>query len=366
MRVLYIITRAETGGAQTHVLDLLVGLKNNCDCFLAIGEEGFLTKEARALGVPVHFVPGLIRGISPGNDLCAFFRIVRLIRLAKPDLVHLHSTKAGFLGRLASRFSFVPSVFTAHGWAFEDAVPRLQKIVALPVEWIAARCCDAIIAVSQSGYALSRRYRVASALKLRVIYYGISDTPCRANPDTGRPINIVMVARFAPQKDHLLMLNAFSRLSSNCRLIFVGDGPARARVQSEADSLFLTDRVEFLGNRSDVAEILAGAHVFALATNWEGLPISILEAMRASLPIVATDAGGVAEEVVDGETGFLVPRGDVAAVRDRLSKLLADPQLRSRMGAAGRRRFEQLFSLDRMLEKTVKVYREVVGARKVG
>ncbi len=132
-------------------------------------------------------------------------------------------------------------------------------------------------------------------------------------------------------------------------------------MQSESASLSLNDRVEFLGNRSDVAEILGGAHVFALATNWEGLPISILEAMRAGLPVVASDVGGVREEVVEGQTGFLVPRGDVGATHDRLGLLLADPTLRERMGAAGRRRYEDLFSLDRMLKKTLEVYRDALG-----
>jgi glycosyltransferase involved in cell wall biosynthesis len=123
----------------------------------------------------------------------------------------------------------------------------------------------------------------------------------------------------------------------------------------------MTDRVEFLGNRSDVAEILSGAHIFALATHWEGLPISILEAMRAGLPVVASDVGGVREEVVEGETGFLVPRGDVRAASDRLGLLLADPTLRERMGSAGRRRYEDIFSLGRMLKKTLEVYRDALG-----
>src|SRR5580704_7684488 len=122
LKVLYVITRAEIGGAQTHVRDLLAGFRNTNDSLIAIGEEGFLTEEANTLGVPVHILSGLIRSVSPLNDIRAFWQIVGLIRSSKPDLVHTHSTKAGFLGRLACRFTGTPSVFTAHGWAFEDGV----------------------------------------------------------------------------------------------------------------------------------------------------------------------------------------------------------------------------------------------------
>ena len=120
-------------------------------------------------------------------------------------------------------------------------------------------------------------------------------------------------------------------------------------------------RVDFLGDRSDVPTLLANSQVFALGSNWEGLPISILEAMRAGLPVVASDVGGVREEVVEGQTGFLFPPGDVGAARDRIGSLLADPTLRNRMGAAGRRRYEELFSLEHMLEKTLAVYRMILG-----
>src|SRR6185503_9833846 len=116
------------------------------------------------------------------------------------------------------------------------------------------------------------------------------------------------------------------------------------RVQSESASLSMTDRVEFLGNRGDVAEILSGADIFALATNWEGLPISILEAMRAGLPVVASDVGGVGEQVVDGETGFVVAKGNAALMGERLTRLLTQPELRAQMGCAGRCRFERIFS----------------------
>jgi glycosyltransferase involved in cell wall biosynthesis len=128
-----------------------------------------------------------------------------------------------------------------------------------------------------------------------------------------------------------------------------------------AQALGLAERVRFLGARQDVAEVLAEAQVFALATHWEGLPLSVLEAMRSGLPVVATDVGGVKEAVVEGETGFLVGRGDEAGFRERLARLLQDPRLRASLGEAGRKRYEEAFTLERMLRETWRLYEEILG-----
>src|SRR5262249_40183311 len=154
----------------------------------------------------------------------------------------------------------------------------------------------------------------------------------RARPGEGSPPRIAMVARFSRQKDQALVLRAVARLPLDFRLVFVGDGPTPASVEAEARSLALEGKVDFLGDRGDVRELLANSHVFVLGTNWEGLPISILEAMRAGLPVVASDVGGVGEQVADGETGFVVAKGDAALMRERLNRLLTQPELRMQMG----------------------------------
>ena len=358
-KILFAITRGDTGGAQNHVRDLLEGLGDSFDLTLAVGEEGPLTQCAHKLGVRVYLIPALIRSVSPHHDLRALLDLRALIRSTDPDLVHTHSTKAGLLGRIAATLSRVPSIFTAHGWAFEEGVPPLQKLVAIPSEWLAARCCNRIITVCEAGYSLARKYRIASAGKMEVIYNGIPDAKPRARPAEGSPPVIVMVARFSRQKDQSVVLRAVAKLQLDFRLVFVGDGPTRASVESEARSSGLKSRVDFLGDRADVPTLLANSQVFALGTNWEGLPISILEAMRAGLPVVASDVGGVREQVVDGETGFVVTKGDAALMGERLSRLVTQPQLRAQMGSAGRRRFERMFSVAGMLEKTLQIYSRV-------
>jgi glycosyltransferase involved in cell wall biosynthesis len=144
-------------------------------------------------------------------------------------------------------------------------------------------------------------------------------------------------------------------------LDLVGDGPLMGEMESLANALGIGGRVRFLGHRSDVEQILSQAQVNLLVSNWEGFPISILEAMRAGLPVIASDVAGIGESVRDGETGFLVPRGGVELLRERLSRLLTDPDLRVRLGANGRAYYEQQFTLARSVTKTLAVYEDVVA-----
>lgn len=360
-RLLYLITRAETGGAQIHVLELLKGLQKCFDLHLGVGGEGFLTSEARKLGVSVHLLPSLIQPLHPKKDLAAVHQVIALLKKVQPSLVHLHSSKAGLVGRLAARAACVPAVFTAHGFAFTDGVSWRRKLVALPSEWLAARLGGHIIAVSRYDYDLAQHYRVAAPSQMTLVYNGIPDVPYRGMPEQGEMVRVVMVARFAPPKDHALLLKALEELKNlDWELELIGDGPLQPLVQAEAVRLGLENRVRFAGACTDVAKRLAKAQVFVLISNYEGLPLSILEAMRAGLPVIASKVGGVAEAVVDGETGFLAPRGDAQALRIRLAQLIGDSQLRMQMGLAGRTRYETYFTLEQMLEKTLAVYEKML------
>ncbi|WP_253701082.1 glycosyltransferase family 4 protein [Thermus scotoductus] len=363
IRLLYLITRAEPGGAQVHLLELLRGFKDRAELHLGVGEDrdGFLIEEARALGVQVHILKHLLHPIRPHEDLLGLFEVASLLKRVNPHLLHAHSSKAGFLGRLAARALGVKSVYTAHGWAFTEGAPKGRRTLALAMERLAGRLSDRVIAVSRYDHDLALRHRVVPLEKLRVVPNGVPDTPLRAHPEA-HPPRLVMVARFAPPKDHALLLRALSGLKGlPWTLDLVGEGPLLEEARRLAEELGLKGRVRFLGTRRDVAAVLAEAQVFVLTSNWEGLPLSVLEAMRAGLPVVATDVGGVGEAVVEGKTGFLVGRKDEAGLRERLCLLLENPALRASMGKAGRRRYEEAFTLERMLLETWRIYEEVLG-----
>lgn len=363
MRFLYLITRAEPGGAQVHLLHLLKAFRPRAKLHLAVGEDNdrFLVDEARALEVEVHELRHLVWPISPRKDLAALREVLALLRDIKPDLLHAHSSKAGFIGRLAARLVGVKSVFTAHGWAFTEGVSVGRRALAVSLEKLAGRIGDAVITVSEWDRGLALRYRVAPPERIFTVRNGVSDTPLRATPSR-HPPRLIMVARFASPKDQALLLRALASLKElPWSLDLVGDGPLLPQVKALAQTLSLSERVRFLGRRMDVDRLLAEAQIFVLVSNWEGLPLVVLEAMRAGLPVVASDVGGVGEAVVDGETGFLVPRGDGSLLKDRLRRLLADPGLRVQMGLAARKRYEEHFTVERMTEAVWGVYRRVLG-----
>ncbi len=365
-RVLYLITRAERGGAQMHLLDLAFGMRDEFDIHVATGEEGFLTQACRQSGIPVHVVPSLEREIKPLPDMKALYALRALMRAVEPDLVHAHTFKAGFLGRFVAKRLRIPAIYTVHMWPFGRAVPLSWRVVAPVCERMAAGWCDKIISVSAVGTRDAAEFGIGDREQVVSILNGILDHPARASLDRDQGLICTMVARFTDFKDHGVLLRAFARVPGEARLKLVGDGDTLDAARSLAEDLGIRERVEFKGSRADVPEILAETDVFVLASKTETLPISILEAMRAGLPVIASDVGGVSEEVIDEETGLLVEPGSVDDLAGALQRLLADKQLRISMGKSGRRRFERVFQADKMLEKTGSIYRQVLEARMPG
>lgn len=355
-RVLQIITRADLGGAQVHVLDLLRGLRDEFELVLGIGEEGYCTEEARALGVEYRLLPGLVQKMDPLADIVALRSTIRAIRSIRPDLVHCHTSKAGLIGRLAAFLTGVPAIYTAHTWSFAEGTSRAWKLIGLPAETIASRWARYIITVSDANRIAAIHKGVAPASKLVTVHNGIADSALRAKPGIGNVPRIVMVARFVPQKNYSLLIEAVSGLEFPAILTLVGDGPLRPAAEKLASRCPAHIQIEFLGERRNIAEILSRANLFVLSTNWEGFPLSILEAMRAGLPIIATDVDGVRESVAEGDNGILVRAKDSQGLKDAIQSLILDPALRHNMGVRSRALYEHRFSLSAMIRKTTSIY----------
>ena len=362
LRILMLITRAELGGGQTHVADLLRGLREDFDVHLGVGETGYLTEVASELGVRTHVLPSLVQPLDPVKDLAALRECVRLIREIRPDLVHAHTSKAGFIGRAAAKRTDVPSVFTAHTWCFAEGTSLKWKLIGTPLERLAGGWCGKIINVSDANRALAMNRQVASASKHITIHNGIPDHALRARPAQRAVPRIIMLARFAAQKAQPLLVEAVRAIGKPFELVFVGDGPARPAVEEQVRAAGLAERVQFLGQRLDVPALLASSHIFALFTHWEGFPISILEAMRAGLPSVVSDVGGV-REAIDESCGRIIAPGDVDGFRTALTGLVESAEMRAQLGAAARSRYERNYTVNVMLDKTVAVYRAVTEGR---
>jgi glycosyltransferase involved in cell wall biosynthesis len=365
LKIAYVVTRAEPiGGVQIHVRDLAVSLREQGHMPTIItGGGGPFVDVLRATGIPVVILPNLTVPIHPIRDFQALREIRAALADVRPQLIALHSSKAGILGRLAGRSLGIPTLLTAHGWNFTPGISAVPAAVYRQIERSAGPLLSRIITVSEFDRQLALEARITTGDRIVTVHNGMPDIPpnLRAEPDR-TPVRLVMVARFGHQKDHRTLLRALAGLQHRSwELDLIGDGPLMGQMELLAASLGIRGRVRFLGQRLDVDEILATAQISLLVTNWEGLPLSILEAMRAGLPVVASSVAGIGEAVRDGETGYLVPRGDVALVRERVEALLTDPGLRLRLGRGGRARYEQHFTLGHFVARTHAVYEDVLS-----
>lgn len=360
-RIAYVITNSEIGGAQTHVADLLHALQDRVDATLLSGGDGPLLSVAQSLGVPAVRLTLLDNALSPLRAVTTLRQLMAALREAAPDLVHVHSAKAGALGRVAAWLLGVPVVYTVHGFAFKPAAPALRRVAARLAEWCLAPLTTRLVCVADAERSLAAALPIPAA-RVSVVHNGIADTAMRATP--GQPLKkIVMVARFAAPKRPDLLIRAFARADlAGCELVIAGDGPTREAMRQLASEL-APGRVSLPGNVTDIAGLLASAQLFVLASDHEGLPMSVMEAMRAGLPTLASDLPGIREQAGDTAAVRFVPGNDVDALADALATLATDSAGRAAMGRDARQRWEQAFGVDRMADATWQVYREALGPR---
>ncbi|MFO7951710.1 MAG: glycosyltransferase family 4 protein [Bacillota bacterium] len=361
--LVFMITRAdEPGGAQQYVLELASRLKTPGEKVVVFtGEGGFLQKALSRRGVSCRELKHLVHPISPLKDLAAFLEIRKQLKALKPALLSTHSNKAGLIGRLAAKSLRVPAVHTSHGFLFGGREKTFSGLFYRLMEKIGSAAAEKVVAVSESEAALARKFKVISREKLAVIHNGLPDVDESLIADpTAEPPQLVMVARFARPKDHHTLLAALGDLKEYpWQLTLVGEGPGLAEAKKFARQLNINERVAFLGTRDDVPHILANAQAFVLSTQREGFPLSVLEAMRAGLPVVASRVGGVPEAIQDGENGSLFAPGDKEQLKQILKVLLADPGKRKKMGEVGRKLFLERFTLDKVFPDIYALYKEI-------
>jgi glycosyltransferase involved in cell wall biosynthesis len=369
MRILYVATAAEFGGVSRHILWLAESLvERGHEVGFVIAPEQRLVAEAKELGVEVFPNPYFVRRVRLLNDLRSLWPVYRAVRRFNPDLVSAHSTKAGYAARLACTLLRKPVIFTAHGWAFTEGRAMWRRRLLALVERLGARGTAKLICVSEHDRKLAEAFRIAPPRKLVVIRNGVPAEPfmlatgavVRDELRLGEVPVLTMVGRLSPPKDAQTVIAAIRHLGQKVKLVIVGDGEQRETIQKEISKQGLEDCVLLTGERNDIPEILAATDIFILSSFWEGLPRSIIEAMMAGLPVVASRVGGVPELVQEGENGFLFAPGDAESCAEKIQRLLNDTGLRERMGRVSRQKALQEFSLDRMLEETRRVYEAVL------
>lgn len=382
-RVLQCITRMIVGGAQETVLLAADHLNQGGRYRVEVatgpdtGAEGDLMPELERRGIPLVIIPELANPIRPHRDLRAFWRLYRLIRARRYDIVHTNSTKAGLLGRLAAVCARVPVVVhTVHGWGMHEGQSKAAQRVLVWCDRMAARLCDRMLTVTtvdtEAGLArgVGRREQYLTVRSgIEFDRFGQVTTPRDELRDAvGVPRGAVVVGsigRLAPQKAPLDFVDAARAVLDQepaTHFLMVGDGPLRPQVEARIAELGMTDSFTLTGLRRDVPELMAACDVFVLCSLYEGLPRVLPQAMATGLPIAATRVDGNAEAVVDGVNGLLSPPRDVPALAASLLRLVRDPALRRELGENGRRRAPG-FSARKMADDLARVYDELLAAR---
>lgn len=348
-------------GVPHHVLDLVRSLDPaRYRLALACPRESVLWPELEGSAVELHAI-SQAREPRP-SDVRTLVTLLRLVRDA--DIVHGHSAKAGFLVRLAALLGGRRRrcVYTPHGWSFWSSGGVVGGAY-LRLERLAARWCRTIITLSADERDAGLAGRVGSRDDYEVIPNGV-ELARFAAPSAPVPGRILMVGRFVPPKRHDLVLRAFAEIHAGfpgSELWFVGDGEGLPAAERLAAELGVAAATRFLGVRADVPDLLAEAACVVLASDYEGCPLSVIEAMAAGVPVVATGVGGVPEVVGDNVTGILTTPGRVDELARGVAELLADEQKAAELGAAGRIAARERFSREQMAAATERVYARIVA-----
>jgi glycosyltransferase involved in cell wall biosynthesis len=372
IRILHIITRLDVGGsAENTVLSAIRLPQTKFACGLAVGRTidpppGLHATLDRS-GVPRWEVEGLVRSVRPLADLRVLVALRRLIREFRPDIVHTHSSKAGFLGRVAARWAGVCHiVHTPHGHVFDGYFSPAVTRVFILLERLAARWTDRIVTLTDAeaeqhlALGIGRREQfvtIPSGVELEAV---LGAAPIRL-AEGGRVVGTV--GRLAPVKGHRHLLDATPILLKRCAdatVVLVGDGERRGALETQARDLGIAERVRFTGYREDVAALIAGMDLFVLPSLNEGMGRVLVIAMALGKPIVATAVGGVPELLGHGEAGVLVPASDPRALGDAIAELLSDPARAARLGETARRRAPR-YSADAMVEALATLYRRLAS-----
>ena len=380
IRIVRVITRLNIGGPAQQVVLLTAGMdRARFLTTLVTGivgrEEGDLSSIAWARGIEPLIIPEMGRPVHPLRDLTSLGKLVRVFRRVQPDIVHTHTAKAGTLGRLAAWLAGASkTVHTFHGHALDGYFSPPVTQLFLRIERLLARRTDRIITLSprlrQSLLALG----IGQPEQVEVIPLGLdldrflrmprvqADLRSSLRISVGAPL-LGVVGRLVPIKDHPTLLRALTLIPDGQgapHLLVVGDGECRGNLQRIAHHLGLASRVHFLGWRDDLETILAGLDVVVCCSRNEGTPVALIEAMAAGVPVISTDVGGVGDLVAHGETGWLVPAGDPAALARGIERLLADPGLRRRLAATARPMALERHQLKGLIHRVEMLYGEVL------
>ncbi len=379
IRVLRIIARLNVGGPAIHVTLLTEKLgapdyASTLVCGNIGADEGDMIYYAEAHGVQPLILPKLGRSLHPVRDLVTIWRLYRLIRRLKPDIVHTHTAKAGFVGRVAAWLAGVPViVHTFHGHVFQGYFGPAMTRVFIQLERMTARMSDTVITLTEGlRRELAEQYRITDAKHITVLPLGLDLAPFAAPRKNGAfrraygipadaPL-IGIVGRLVPVKNHRLFLDAAAKVRAqrpDARFVIVGDGELRAEIEAQVDALGLHDAMTFTGWMQNVAPVYTDLDVNVISSLNEGTPVSVIESLAAGCPVVATAVGGLPDLLDGGTLGRLVSSSDADALANALIAVLDNPP----DGAAAQQFVLERYGIDRLVRDLDNLYHSLLAKR---
>ncbi|MBT3604753.1 MAG: glycosyltransferase family 4 protein [Candidatus Latescibacteria bacterium] len=382
IRVLNIITRLERGGAPQALLETIRPMSEEFDIDLVTGQtedaDLDLTQEVIDSGLPLIQVPSMRRSPHPLRDFEALRHLIRIMQKGNYDIVHTHTSKAGFLGRVAAKYCKISTVIhSPHGTILEGYFSSLITQVYVYLERITAPIAKCIICLTTREIDQYLDAKIGRREQYTHIFNGIDigafSTVTQTRQDVRQSLGIspesvvcITVGRLVPVKGQSDLIDALPMVLEkhpDTHLLIVGEGELRDPLVQQTQHLNLENHVHFLGWRNDIPNLLGASDIFALPSLNEGLGLVLIEAMAQHLPNIATLVGGVAEVVLQGETGLLVPAQSASKMAEALKDLIANPTKRKEMGEAGYQRALEHFSIQSTVAKTSDIYRQLIGEK---
>ncbi len=376
VQLLFVITQGHWGGAQKYVLDLVTSLSPaTYNVSIAVGAEDIETfKQKIPTSVSLYPLTHLKRNISPLHDLLAIHELKKLYQKLQPDIVHLNSSKAGILGSLA-RTKNTKIVYTAHGWVFLEPLTAIRKTLYRLLEQHTATKKDAIIVLSEEDKTVATTKLHIAEQKLHTIPLGIAPitflnrTLAREkisayDPDIKRDqLWSLTIANHYTTKGLDILIDAISQLTPPQQNIFqsliIGDGPERTHLKEKIKQHHLEHNIFLLPHISDAAQLLMAADLFILPSRKEGLPYTLLEALQAGIPLIATQVGGIPSLLQKNLRATLIPPENFTALQEALQKILTNPQNFQTLPTQNTKESTQ-DSLSQMVNKTTDLYSDLL------
>lgn len=356
MKILYVITKSEIGGAQTQVSQLAKNLSRDNEVAIMSSPRGWL--EEFCLKENIKFYPNKYfkNSFNPINAFKALFFVRKIVKKMKPDIVHCHSGGGGFFGRLGSVGLPVKKIFTVHGWSFRPGTPFVQKIISWKIEFFMKFFTDMVICVSEYDLKLGLKCGVISKEKSCVVYNGVETPKSLIIQKDESKFNIIFAGRFAEPKRQDLLIKAVADLREDLKekvfIKLVGSGPKKDYLQNLSDSLSVKNIDFYSVDTNKMNEEYQKSDLLVLLSNYEALPMVIIEAMANSLPVIATNVGGIPEEAND--TFGLLVKNEVSDIKEAIEKLITSDMQGIKTAAFNT--YKEKFTLDRFIKDIEKIY----------